>query len=866
MKILPLGGASEVGASCALLEIAGARILIDAGSRVGSSTAARQLPAFELIGEPPDALVITHAHTDHTGALPLVLPHLGNAEIHMTVGTLHLVEVLQGDAVRLMADDTDTGRLRYEIEDVEAAIARVVPHRYFEPFHPVRNRPDIVMEYVPCGHILGAGMLVIDSPEGRILWTGDYSVTGQPTIGGVDLDWIRRKAEERPFDLVVTEGTYGAEIHPAPHKETERFLRLLERVTAKGGKILIPAFAVGRAQDITLVIRQAKLSGRLAGVPLYLDGMVRPVTSIYENIAHELYPSIPEPLVLLDPELGIFKANSQSRTRILSGALEGPAIVVSSSGMMTGGRSIEYGRVFAEDRRSAILISGYTDEESPGRALLNLRKGGKLQLGDKRVRVRCRVGRYHTSAHADAAQVEALIAAASPRKIALVHGEPSSLAALRNRLGRDRTVILQNGKVFRMRLARPWNGRIPRFPDAAETPDPLILGCGPTPSEPQVRELWTRLLEVGIRDYSEAEIARMFLGPGYSPVERDVLASTLSNHRLYFITGSKIGQRSYRPRPKDEVIDMLVERGAAYQIPLKHGDIVIFSDGSSDLFLAAVVRVEGDMVEAVIPFSSRTAFRRDWVRCKLAIDLDTALRQQPVKQLSRWLEGIVREARALPGLDPVTAYYAALEKPDRTLRIEDALALFFPQRNGLYSSAMHVAVAFALAGARALFQIQADGSWKARTPEEVMARWRAFRRIHYVRTAPEGTPMRLVTGQIVVPNGVHYSDSFEARLDDGTVVRVSYRRVLLPGEEESRESIQLPETLDAPPEEKPRERVRRRRRRPRSEKGTEPCSATAGEAGTAAGSEMRATDNMEASRIRRRHRRRPSPQLNVTAA
>src|SRR5690606_19457715 len=148
----------------------------------------------------------------------------------------------------------------------------------------------------------------------------------------------------------------------------------------------------------------------------------------------------------------------------------------------------------------------------------------------------------------------------------------------------------------------------------------------------------------------------------------------------------------------------------------------------------------------------------------------------------------------------------------------------------------------------------------------VMARWKAFRRIHYVRTAPEGTPMRLVTGQIVVPNGVHYSDSFEARLDDGTVVRVSYRRVLLPGEEESRESIQLPETLDAPPEEKPRKHVRRRRRRRGRRKTLNLVQATAGGAGTAAGGETHATDNMEASRIRRRHRRRPSPQLNVTAA
>lgn len=814
MKILPLGGAGEVGASCAILEIAGVRILIDAGIRVGPGSANRQLPAFERIGEAPDAVVITHAHTDHTGAIPLVLPYIGSAEIHMTTGALHLLEVLQGDAVRNRSDEIEAERLRYDVEDVEAAIARVVPHRYFAPFHPVRGRPDITVEYAPCGHILGAGVLVIDSPEGRILWTGDYSVTGQPTIGGLDLDWVRRKAAERPFDLVVSEGTYGAEVHPPREKENERFIRVLEHVTGKGGKVLIPAFAVGRAQDITFVIRQAKLQGRLAGVPLYLDGMVRPVTSIYENIAHEMYPGIEAPLVLLDPDLNIYKANNQSRSRLLSGNFEGPAIVVSSSGMMNGGRSLEYGRVFAGDRKAAILISGYTDEESPGRALLNMKRGGRIRLGEERVRVKCRVGRYHTSAHADAAQVVALVEAAQPKKIALVHGEPRSLLALSERLGADRAVVLENEKLFRMRLSKAWNGRPPRV-ESVEEADALAINCGPAPTEGQVRELWSRLIEAGARDYSEAEIARMFLGAGYGPVERDVLAANLADHRLYLITGSKIGQKSYRPRPKEELIDMLVERGAAYQIPVERGDVVVFSDGSSDLYLAAVARVDGDTIEAVIPFSSRTTLRRDWIRCKLAIDLRGFLQQKPAGYIVRWLEGVVREARALPGLDGIEAYYAALGRPDGSLSVTDALALFFPQREGLYSSAMHAAAAFALAGARALFCLQPDGTFRARAPEDVATRWSAFRRVHHVRTLPAGEPVRLNNGQIVVPNGVYYADSFEAMLDDGVMARVNFRRVLLPGEEPV---LPEPEVAPAPAAEKPSRKSRRRRRGGRSRK------------------------------------------------
>lgn len=831
MKLLPLGGAGEVGASSALLEIAGARILIDLGIRVGSAVGGRPLPALHHLTAPPDAVVITHAHTDHTGALPLALPQLGDAEIHMTVGTLHLLEVLQGDAARNSeeeGDDGDRGRIAYTIDQIEAAIARVVPHGYHTPFCPVPGRNDIVFEYGPCGHILGAASLVIDSPEGRILWLGDYSVVGQPTIGGLDLEWIQRKASERPFDLVVSEGTYGSSEHPAPDQEAGRFIRLLEKITRKGGRVLIPAFAVGRAQDITLVIRQAKLAGRLENVPLYLDGMVRPVTSIYENIAHELYPHIHEPLALLDAELGIYKANSQSRAKLINGEIDGPAIVVSSSGMLVGGRSVQYGRAFAGDPKAAILISGYQDEESPGRALLSVRRGARIRMGEgPRVRIRCHVGRYHTSAHADARQIQELVDLVNPKKVLLVHGDPASLGALRERLGSDRAVVLRNEKLFRTTLARRWNGRIPKSAQAIEPPkepDVPILRVAPSPTETQVRELWQRLLELGDREYSEAEIARMFLGTGYSPVEREILSQNLANHRLYFISGSKIGQKSYRPRPKEEVIHLLIERGNAYQIPLEPGNLVVFSDGSPDLYLAAVAQVHGVEAEAIIPFSGRRSFRRDWVRCKLAISLPALLARQKPRSLARWLEGVLREARALPPLNPVDVYYWAREHSQGRITVEDALRCFFPGRDGLYSRAMHVATALAMAGSSALFALQGDGTYLAREPEDVESRWRIFRRIRFVRELSSGESVRLANGDVVLPTGVYYADSFEAQHVHGGYTRVSYRRILLPGEdpatevighgiasEGSRESEEIKESTSS--SEAPSGSRRRRRRR-----------------------------------------------------
>jgi hypothetical protein len=251
---------------------------------------------------------------------------------------------------------------------------------------------------------------------------------------------------------------------------------------------------------------------------------------------------------------------------------------------------------------------------------------------------------------------------------------------------------------------------------------------------------------------------------------------------LYFISGSKIGSRSYRPRPKDDVIEMLVERAAAWQVPLVPGDLVIFSDGSPDLFLAAVVRVNGEMIDAVIPFASRTSFRRDWLRCKTGLVVPAGLAHKPLPTICRWLEGLMREARTLPAPNPVDAYAVAMERPDGVIALSQATAAFWPRHEGGCSDAMHVAGALALAGARSLFCIRADGAFVARTAEEVTTRWKAFVKIAYVRASPPGTPLTLMSGQRVAPTGVFYVDSFEARTPEGGYTRCSYRRVVLPGD------------------------------------------------------------------------------------
>lgn len=790
MQIIPLGGAAEVGASCTILDIAGARILIDVGIRVGSGSRKKPLPALELLNEPPDAVIVTHAHTDHTGALPIGLSHLGDSLIHMTTATLHLLEVLQGDAVRQMnPDDFDeeSDRLFYDSEDVEEVMSRIVGVDYYQSFYPVPGRKDIVFEFAPSGHILGAGMLYIKSPEGRIILSGDYSVDPLPTIGAADLEWLGRKRKEGRIDFLMSEGTYGTAVHPPREKETEKFVAMLERIAKRGGKTLIPAFAVGRAQDITYVIREAKKQGKLDGVPLYLDGMVKPITNIYENIAHQTYPQIKEPLKLLDPELDIYKANAQSRAKLVSGEHEGPAIVISSSGMLVGGRSVEYARAFVKDRRNAILISGYQDEESPGKALLSLKRGGMLRLPDnEKVQVMCYVGRYHTSAHGDFNEISRLIKAAGPKKVALVHGDKRSLYPLKKELKKElRTVVLHNSRPFRMKLRRKWRkGRIKPTEQAiaeAYSAKRFAQSCKPTESE--VRALWEYLSSKTERAYSETEIARYFLGPRYTPGEREILSDTLSDHRLYFITGSRIGQRSYKPRPETELVEMLVERGTAYQVPVEVGDVVVFSDGAPDLFVALVSAVKGTEIEGIIPFSPRKSFRRDWIKLKTTLNLGDLLRTKSTGFCVRYMEDLVREARALPDSNAVDAYYTLCQESGVELvNVTDCLPVFFPNKDQVYSTAMHIATALCMAGGGHIFSLASCGNLKARAEEEIEERWRLFGKIRHVRNLSDGEKAVLSDGRCVVPTGVYYADSFEAKGEDGEFTRIGYKHLALPEE------------------------------------------------------------------------------------
>ncbi len=582
-------------------------MLIDAGMRPSARVGQDRLPALDrLTAEPPDAIIVTHAHIDHTGALPLASEMFPAAPIYCTETTLLLTRLLLADSVRVMeaehlAQEGETPL--YTAEVVERTLARVRPVEWAQPVAPLPD-PAITVRFLHAGHIAGAAMLLIDTPAGRVLHLGDYSVTAQRTLHGLDVLGLPQA------DAVISEGTYGDAIH-ANRKEQERALvATVARVVGRGGRALLPAFAVGRAQEVALILRAARSTGELPPVPIHLDGMVRGVCDLYQAQVHDLNPRLQNYVrnarrpLFADPSLAVYAVTAGQRRQLLNDPEA--AIVISSSGMMTGGPAPLYARAFAADEKNAIVFSGYQDDESPGAALLRARQGTTVALGKEELTLHCAVERYSLSAHADAGQIEVAVARARPRVTVLVHGEPDTLRALARRIARHHPYIAVNGEAVtlidapaRAASATPLGEVVRALSPVGGTPDD-VQGADGAVSPADLAAMHRAALATGglHRPWTTVELARLATGARYTPATRVHVQELLVADVAYF-TRKRLGaQDVYLPRAPEEVA-----KRQATHVALAPGDIVIarMNEGQGEARLGVITSVvEQGTVEATI--------------------------------------------------------------------------------------------------------------------------------------------------------------------------------------------------------------------------------------------------------------------------
>lgn len=432
MRLTFLGATETVTGSKYLLEGAGLRILIDCGLFQGTKNLRlRNWAPPPLDPATLDAVILTHAHIDHSGYLPVLVRMGYKGPIYATPGTRDLCGILLRDAAKLQEEEAEYANRHgfskhrpalplYTLEDAERVLDLIVP----QPFDaPMLLGEQAGFRLLPAGHILGAASVVFHMCGKVIAFTGDIGRPNDPIM--------RPPAPLASADYLVVESTYGDRLHETtdPLDELEA---LFMRTFKHGGVVVIPSFAVGRAQSILRYISILKATGRMANVPVFLDSpMAVSVTELYRR--H-----------LSEHRLTISEADAIGRAAVMVRTVEqskevsgrrGPMVVIAGSGMATGGRVLHHLKAFAPDSRNTIALVGYQAAGTRGAALAA--HSPTIKLHGEYVPIRAAVESISSlSAHADYAETLEWLGkmTKAPTRTFVTHGEPAAADALRRRI------------------------------------------------------------------------------------------------------------------------------------------------------------------------------------------------------------------------------------------------------------------------------------------------------------------------------------------------------------------------------------------------------------------------------------------------
>jgi metallo-beta-lactamase family protein len=448
MKITFAGAAREVTGSCHILEVGGRTILLDCGMFQGrrSETRAKNTVLPVDINK-IDAVVLSHAHIDHSGRLPLLVRHGYRKPIYCTAATRDLSAVMLADSAHIQEKDAEFLNRRqktkaevieplYGMRDATIAAERMVGMPYDTSFDVV---PGIRATFYDAGHILGSASIALDCVEGttkkRIVFSGDIGRAGLPIIRDP-------KPPGGGADVVLLESTYGNRDHPSVAGARDQLAKIITETAARGGKILIPAFSVGRTQEIVYDLHVLARFGKIPEIPIYVDSPL----AIDATTVFAMHPEVfdqSEDLVEKVQDLFHFMQVRYTREASESKALNtqhGPMVIIAASGMCEAGRILHHLAHNASDTRTTILIVGFQAEHTLGRRIVD--RAPVIRVFDDEIPLRARVEVLNGySAHGDRTELQHWldsVRASDPSRptppVYLVHGEAAAQDAFAEQL------------------------------------------------------------------------------------------------------------------------------------------------------------------------------------------------------------------------------------------------------------------------------------------------------------------------------------------------------------------------------------------------------------------------------------------------
>ena len=426
VTIKTLGAFQQVGRSCVLVETAESKVLLDCGIHPGSRNPWDAYPRLDWADISPgeiDAIVVSHAHLDHQGFVPAMYKYGYDGPVYCTEPTLPLMTMLQNDFVKIA--QIEGGRLIYDQKDIRDEIQ----HTITLPYGMVTDiSPDIKLVFNNAGHILGSATVHLHIGEGahNIVYTGDYKYGRTQLFDSATWNYPR-------VETLITESTYGAkeDIMPVREEVEMNFVNAINGTLRNGGKVLIPIPAVGRAQEILLVIDQYMKNKVLVEAPVFTEGMISEATAIHVSYADYLSRELRAKIL----EEGVNPFKSEYFTEVEHPSdreeayREGPAIIMATSGMLEGGPVLDYFEHLAPSEKNKIIFVSYQVQGTIGRRILDggsqaslMGQDGKIKIVDVRASVQ-KVDGF--SGHSDYNQIIRFVGKVRPKlQLVLVnHGE-----------------------------------------------------------------------------------------------------------------------------------------------------------------------------------------------------------------------------------------------------------------------------------------------------------------------------------------------------------------------------------------------------------------------------------------------------------